>query len=236
MSVSSIEDLTRHAAQLHDAVDWWNDWVVRSLIAAAVAAVAVLVTTRMQLFRAKQLDEVQTQLLKSKESQLAADLKDKDVKIAEANERANQAALELAKFKAPRALSAEQMGQIVAKMKRFAGTEFDGGVGPLNDPEPLHLFDQMSQSLVAAGWRPLAFASQQAMTLSRSNGTPAVGGVSVTNVIIDIHPSQAERLWPVARALAEALAAEGIAAAYDQGSGGGSTNERAIHVLVGRKL
>ncbi len=57
-----------------------------------------------------------------------------------------------------------------------------------------------------------------------------------TNVIIDIHPSQASRLWPVARALAEALAAEGIAAAYDQGSGGGNTNERAIHVLVGRKL
>lgn len=236
MSVPSIEDLTRQAAQLHGAVDWWNDWVVRSLIVAAVAAVAVVVTTRMQLFRAKQLDEVQTQLLKSKEDQLASDLKDKDVKIAEANKRANQAALELAKFKAPRTLSAEQMSQIVTKMKRFAGTEFDGGVGPLNDPEPLHLFDQIAQSLVAAGWNPVAFASKQVMTLSRSNGTPAVGGVSVTNVIIDIHPSQVSRLWPVARALAEALAAEGIAAAYDKGSGGGSTNERAIHVLVGRKL
>jgi hypothetical protein len=82
------------------------------LIVAAVAAVAIVITTRMQLFRAKQLDEVQTQLLKTKEAQLTSDLKDKDVKIAEANERANQAALELAKFKAPRALSAEQMGQI----------------------------------------------------------------------------------------------------------------------------
>lgn len=76
-----------------------------------VAAVAIVITTRMQLFRSKQLDEVQTQLLKTKEAQLTSDLKDKDVKIAEANERANQAALELAKFKAPRALSAEQMGQ-----------------------------------------------------------------------------------------------------------------------------
>ena len=112
MPVSSIEDLARQAAQLHDAVDWWNGWVVRSLIVAAVAAVAIVITTRMQLFRAKQLDEVQTQLLKTKEAQLTSDLKDKDVKIAEANERANQAALELAKFKAPRALSAEQMGQI----------------------------------------------------------------------------------------------------------------------------
>jgi hypothetical protein len=236
MSVSSLEDLARQAAQLHDAVDWWNGWVVRSLIVAAVAAVAIVITTRMQLFRAKQLDEVQTQLLKTKEAQLTSDLKNKDVKIAEANERANQAALELAKFKAPRALSAEQMGQIATLMKRFAGTEFDGGVGPLNDPEPLHLFDQIAQALVAAGWKPVAFVSQQVMTLPRSNGTPAVGGVSVTNVIIDIHPSQASRLWPVARALAEALAAAGIAAAYDQGSGGGNTNERAIHVLVGRKL
>ena len=236
MSVPSIEDLTRQAAQLHDTVNWWNDWVVRSLIAAALAAAAVVVTTRMQLFRAKQLDEVQAQLLKSKEAQLASDLKDKDVKIAEANERANQAALELAKFKAPRTLSGEQMNQIVMKMRRFAGTEFDGGVGPVNDPEPLHLFDQIAQSLTAAGWRQVAFASNQVMILSRSNGTPAVGGVSVTNVIIDIHPGQVSRLWPVARALVEALAAEGIAAAYDQGSGGGSKNERAIHVLVGRKL
>lgn len=236
MPVWSIEDLTRKAAELHDSVDWWNDWVVRSLIAAALAAVAVVVTTRMQLFRAKQLDEVQTQLLKSKETELASDLKDKDVKIAEANERANQAALELAKFKAPRTLSAEQMSHIVAKMSRFASTEFDGGVGPLNDPEPLHLFDQIAESLVAAGWKQLAFSSQTVMTLSRSNGTPPVGGASVTNVIIDIHPSQVSRLWPVAQALSAALADEGIAAAYDQGSGGGSTNERAIHVLVGRKL
>jgi hypothetical protein len=41
MPVSSIEDLARQAAQLHDAVDWWNGWVVRSLIVAAVAAVAI---------------------------------------------------------------------------------------------------------------------------------------------------------------------------------------------------
>jgi hypothetical protein len=220
---------------LHDAVDWWNSWVVRSLVAAAVAAVAVVLTTRMQLFRAKQLDDVQTQLLRLKESQLASDLKKKDVKIAEANERANQAALNSPNSR-HLALSAEQIGQIATKMKRFPGTEFDGGVGPLNDPEPLHLFDQIAQSLVTAGWKPLAFTSQRIMTLSRSKGTPALGRVSVTNVIIDIHPSQASRLWPVAQALAEALAAEGIAAAYDQGAGGGSMNERAIHVLVGRKL
>jgi len=50
MPVSSIEDLARQAAQLHDAVDWWNGWVVRSLIVAAVAAVAIVITTRMQLF------------------------------------------------------------------------------------------------------------------------------------------------------------------------------------------
>jgi hypothetical protein len=234
--VSTIEDLTRQAAQLQDAVEEWNHWVVCALIAAAVAAVAVVVTTRMQLFRAKQLDTVQSRLLRAKEEQLTSDLKDKDVKIAEANERANVATLELAKFKAPRILTVEQISRVTMAMKRFARTEFDGGVGPLNDPEPLHFFDQVVQALTAAGWKQLAFASQQVMTLPRSNGTPPVGGVSVTNVIIDIHPSQASRLWPVAKALAEALAAEGIAAAYDQGSGGGSMNERAIHVLVGRKL
>jgi hypothetical protein len=175
-------------------------------------------------------------MLQAKEIQLASDLKEKDVNIAEANERANLAALELAKFKAPRTLTPDQINRLAMAMKRFAGTEFDGGVGPLNDPEPLHLFDQVAQGLSAAGWKQIAFQSQNVMRLSRSNGMPPVGGVSVTNVIIDIHPSQAPRLWPVARVLAEALAAEGISAAYDQGAGGGSMNERAIHVLVGRKM
>ena len=232
----TIESLAQQAAELRDAVDWWNGWMLTALLAAAAAGIAVGVTTGMQLFRAKQLDRIQTQLLNAKEAQLVSDLKEKDVKIAEANRQANLAALELEKFKAPRNLSADQSTRLTNVMKQFAGTEFDGGVGPANDPEPLHLFDQVSNALEAAGWKQIAYRSQSAATLTRSNGTPALGGVSVTNVFIDIHPSQAQRLWPVAHVLADALAAEGIATAYDQGSGGGSTNERAVHVLVGRKL
>jgi|GEM_PF-3501829 len=234
--MSTIEAMTSRAVELRRAIDLWNCWMLGSLIVTALAAFIIVITTRKQLFLAKQLDDVQTQLLQAKEAQLSSNLKDKDVKIAEANERANIAALELAKFKAPRSLSADQSDRVMLAMKRFTGTEFDGGVGPLNDPEPLQFFDQVAAALSAAGWKQIAYQTQTVMTLPRSNKTPPVGAVSVTNVFIDIHPQQALRLRPVALALAEALAAEGISVAVDEGSGGGSTNAEAIHILVGRKM
>jgi hypothetical protein len=72
------------------------------------------------------------------------------------------------------------------------------------------------------------------MRLPRTNGTPDLGGSSVTNV--DIHPAHRTRLLAIAQALAAALSAEGISAIADEGSGGVSENPGAIHILVGKKL
>lgn len=236
MEMPSIESLTRRAGDLNNAVDSWNSAMILSLVLAALAAIAVVVTTRLALVRTKQLSETQAELLKAKDDQLALDLKEKDLRIAEANERANTASLELAKFKSPRSLSAEQISLLVSAMGKFGNIQFDGAVGPVNDPEPMVFFDQIAKGLSAAGWRQIAWQAPNIMILTRSNGTPNLGGVSVTNVIIDIHPNNAPSLWLAAQTLAATLTEAGIAAIAEQGAGNGNTNEEAVHILIGRKM
>jgi hypothetical protein len=87
-NVSEIQSLTFRARDLSQSVDWWNNKMIWALVFAAIAAVAVVATTYMALKRAKQLTVVQDKLLEAKDGQLTVDLKDKDVKIAEAGSRA----------------------------------------------------------------------------------------------------------------------------------------------------
>ena len=65
--------------------------MVWALVLAAVAAVFVVLTTAMALRRAGQKDAAQSELIKAKDRQLAFDLAEKDVKIAEAQRGANEA-------------------------------------------------------------------------------------------------------------------------------------------------
>ena len=83
-NVPEIQSLTLRVNALNQSVDWWNTAMVWALVFAALAAVAVVVTTRAPLMRAKELGDVQAELIQAKERQLTLDLKDKDSKIAQA--------------------------------------------------------------------------------------------------------------------------------------------------------
>jgi len=77
-----IQALTLRIQHLDQKVDWWNTAMIWALIFAALAAVAVVVTTRMALVRAKQLTDSQADLDRAKDRQSSADSHDKDLKIA----------------------------------------------------------------------------------------------------------------------------------------------------------
>ena len=81
-NVPEIQSLTLRVNALNQSVDWWNTAMVWALVFAALAAVAVVVTNRAPLMRAKELGDVQAELIQAKERQLTLDLKDKDSKIA----------------------------------------------------------------------------------------------------------------------------------------------------------
>ena len=82
-NVPEIQSLTLRVNALNQSVDWWNTAMVWALVFAALAAVAVVVTTRAPLMRAKELGDVQAELIQAKDRQLTLDLKDKDSKIAQ---------------------------------------------------------------------------------------------------------------------------------------------------------
>jgi hypothetical protein len=81
--VSDIQSLALRIKDLSKSVDWWNTAILWSLIFAAIAAIAVVVTTRVALRKARMLADIQSELIQLKDSSLAATLKDKDLKIAE---------------------------------------------------------------------------------------------------------------------------------------------------------
>ena len=66
----------------------------------------------------------------------------RELEIAEANARAEEAQADLAKFRAPRSLSPEQKALVVAATSPFPGTPFDFAIQ--TDPEPIALMEQIS--------------------------------------------------------------------------------------------
>ena len=82
--MSEIQSLTLRMESLNQSVERWNTAMIWSLAFVAIAAIAVVVTTRIALARAKELATVQEGLGQAKERQLTLDLGDKDVKIADA--------------------------------------------------------------------------------------------------------------------------------------------------------
>ncbi len=74
------------------------------------------------------------------------------LQIAQANERAANAELELAKIRSPRTLN--NVPQMIASLKQFAGTEYMFSA-VFADEEALTLLKQLDVVLQSAGWRRL---------------------------------------------------------------------------------
>jgi hypothetical protein len=159
-----------------------------------------------------------------------------NARAAEANQKAQEAILELARFKAPRELTQEQRGRIVDKLKPFSGTEYDIAISDA-DPEILNFVFIIELVLSTAGWTEIDWQGngegfiREGMLIIRL-------GVSVTNVMIGVHVSQPLKLCEHALALSDALMTEDIdaTAARLTPHRMSSTNANAVHILMGRKL
>jgi len=75
--MSEIQSLTLRVQSLSHSVDWWNTAMIWGLALAAIAAVFVLIATRIVVTRAGELSAAQDLLSEAKD-------REKDVKIAEA--------------------------------------------------------------------------------------------------------------------------------------------------------
>ena len=153
-----------------------------------------------------------------------------EARTAEANQRAQEAALELARYRQPRVFTRDQMYRIAEKLKPFAGMQFAGAtVG--RDPEILGFLQHIETTLTLAEWREIDWHSSQGIT--RSAGRTTIGtNVSVSNVLVTFPLNNSPKsVEAAATALAEALIAEGFAAK----AGLDMSNTGIVHVMVGPK-
>jgi hypothetical protein len=217
--LSDIQALAEQIQRLDRAVNSWNKAMLWGLVITVLAAVVVLVTTRMVVLRTGQLSEAQEKLSKAKESQLSLDLREKDVKIANANERAaglEVEALELRKQlqeQGPRAylLTGDKRRKLVEALKPFAGQKIDvrysaatimvnGAVvmsSPMGD-DALGLAKALIGVLKDAGWN--------------APSTPLIGSLQGEGIEVEVLPASSNQTRMAAHAIVEALRKVSIAA------------------------
>ena len=204
--VSEIQSLIARASELSRGADWWNAAMLWALLFTAMAAIGVVLTTRMALRRAKQLSDVQGRIIELKDSQLLLDLKEKDQKIAEAGAtasaaetkaegfrldiaKANENTAKLEKEAAAAKLETEKLKQVVAWriIPPEATAELEkvlsGKPGSVNlrytdgDPEALFLAIQISQILAKAKWQVAPGAEKFANAIQFGIALPDSAGV-----------------------------------------------------------
>ena len=90
-NVSEIQSLSLRVRDITQSVDWWNTAMLWGLAFAAIAAIFVVIATRVVVAKSKELSQVQDQLGDAKDKQLALDLKAKDTQIELAKKGAAEA-------------------------------------------------------------------------------------------------------------------------------------------------
>jgi hypothetical protein len=126
---------------------------------------------------------------------------------AQANARAAEAQLELAKIKTPRSLDSEQQARIVRKIKAFSGTPFT--VSIFSTPEVTQLLEMIEPTLKSAGWVQKPWQDGD-LRYSRPDKTD-VGMNSIVGLYVQASLDHAAQLRPPLETLVKALHAEGLA-------------------------
>ena len=198
--MSEIQALTLRVKELSDSVDFWNWLMLWGLGLAALAAVFVVIATRVVVTRTGQLAVSTSLLSEAKDRQLATDLSGRDLKIGELGakletERQNtakfqreaaNAQLELREYvdglakqskhleerASGRTLTNPEVLAISEDMKKFAGQIFEVHAYWGLD-EPKQIGARIVAALTLAGWNNL-----------RPIGPPAIANAGVEGIWI----------------------------------------------------
>lgn len=175
--------------------EWWDFWLIISVIAAAFIATAIGVTTAGSIISHK--GEAAAAEGAFNRYKLST-----EQKISDANARAAEAQLALEKFKAPRSISVELRNRIVEQMKQFAPQEYTGRVAPGSD-DAWDLWREISLALELAGWKrvgPFPPVGQPPY------GPPATQAPAAMPGLLIWYPALNPTAWNDIRPRAEALA------------------------------
>jgi hypothetical protein len=153
--------------------DWANIFLIGPLVVGAVATVLIVWMGNV------------------KEEYLRRDL-------SATNARAVEAELALAKFRAPRLPTSEELASLTEKLKPFKGIVFDTGLA-MDDREQQDFLWRLEPALWDAGWKEVDWLGSD-IPLRRGD-RPISGRASVLNVSIEIHPESRDKFLSAAKAL-----------------------------------
>ena len=170
-NVSDIQALTLQVEQLSGAAEFWNNMVLVGLAIAALAAVFLVVTTRLALTRTSQAAVAQGRLDAAKD-------RDKDVKIATLTEQTEAEKLARLKLEAavePRDMSSGEQKELKDVALKFAGRVVSVRSYAL-DTEASRLATVILSALHASGIQTL---DQRGNLFNLSAGWNVVEGVQI---------------------------------------------------------
>ncbi|MEA2897900.1 MAG: hypothetical protein QOJ84_3515 [Bradyrhizobium sp.] len=146
-----------------------------------------------------------------------------DERVAQANERALTAQLELEKFRKPRSLPSWKLPDFERALKPFAGTPYL--IRSMLDSEIFRLAEMLQRAFKWSQWVEIEL------------GEPSYGGIASMNeydgIEIRIDASRRGEWWEAAKAVADVFVSEGIDAEARVMESG--TPPTAIHIYIGRK-
>lgn len=140
--------------------------------------------------------------------------------------KAEKDLLEVQERLAWRDLNVEQQARVLAKLKKYSGTEFD--IRVFQEPEALRFLNVMIEILHLAGWiqRPV----DAAFEITTKYG---VAGITLSGGVIVRSAQSRPELGAAANTLSAALLAEGVAAKTTK-EGAERSSER-VHIVIGKK-
>ena len=162
------------------AATWSNGWFWVSIGALILLGVSEVVSHRYSERKDELATQAQTALQEQHDQQIAQlnlQTANANARAAQANERAAKAELDLAKFRAPRSLTAEQRQRIIDRIKSFAGQKYALSVAA--GSEASDFLCVLDSVLTAAGWRkhePFGFLK-----------TDTDCGPADVNILSDVH-------------------------------------------------
>jgi hypothetical protein len=235
-----FSEMSLEAASLWSDIANWS--LIVCLIGGVLATLGIVQTTNVKERHwdsareqsAERVKELEGEALRAKADLEAAraDIAQANAASATANARAEEAKLELAKFRQPRSLSSMAQERIAMAMRPFSGTTFNVAVS--NAQEPVNLLGQLEDSLVAANWKQIAWPAD---TVLQRGGRPSAGIATEVAVTIQVEEAEKGSMLQIARALVVALTAEGIEADVRHMPPASQYNmkQKVIHVVVGEK-
>jgi len=211
--------------QLISSLNRLDVWLIAFGVLVAIGVVGESVVGFLHWRRSNQLQTVQE-----------AENLTLSLKVADANARALEAQVALARFRAPRQVTDEQGTQISGALGQFAKTPFCMSM-VVGDNEAFGLLAQIASVLEHAGWHWVDWNPPGGafMFVYKLEGKPNVGqDAAILGVRIEVHADHFASLEAPTEALVKALNEAGIKATSGPASAE-APNHGAINIRIGKK-